>query len=439
MSLHRRFVVRLSLLAGLLMAILPRASRAQSFPKPDELPVQSAHPDPLVMLSGRRIDSVAQWKTDRTPELKALFQHYMYGVLPPTPANVTWHVAGDDPQYFGGKATKREVTIEFEQAGAPRLHWLLVIPNRRSRPAPVFVGLNFCGNHTLVDDPSIPLPEVWMPSRCPGCEENKATPGGRGTQKDDWAIEQTIDRGYAVATCYSGDIDPDKNDFTDGVHPHFGPKADQTGSTPRGPQAWGTIAAWAWGLSRCADYLVTDKDIDSKRMIVVGHSRLGKTALLAGAMDERFALVIPHQAGCGGSAPSRKAGDAIDKAESVRRINTAFPHWFCDEFKSFNDQVDRLPFDQHCLIALCAPRPVLLTNALEDQWADPDGQFRMLQGADPVYRLLGSKGLQENARPDPGKLISSPLGYYIREGKHSMTPGDWQVFIDFANRNLTAP
>ncbi|MSR56821.1 MAG: acetylxylan esterase [Planctomycetaceae bacterium] len=421
-------------IVGLLLASCESPTMAQPFPEPAALPQTTQLPDPLVMLKGQPVETSQQWRDERRPELKALFQHYMYGVPPPTPKNVSWKLERDDAHYFGGKATKKEVTVRFGPPQTPAIHLLLVIPNKRRGPAPCFVGLNFCGNHALVDDPAIPLPDVWMPDHCPGCRDGKAAEAGRGTQKDVWALEQSIDRGYAVATCYCGDIDPDKNDFTDGVHPHFGSR----GSATRGPHDWGTIAAWAWGLSRCADYLVADKDLDPRRMIVVGHSRLGKTALLAGALDERFAIVIPHQAGCGGSAPNRKTGDALQKAESVKRINTAFPHWFCDEFKKFNDEVDRLPFDQHCLIALCAPRPVLLTNAVDDQWADPDGQFQMLQGADPVYRLLGSEGLDQKSRPELDMLISGPLGYFIHGGKHSMTPDDWRVFMNYADKQFAA-
>src|SRR5204863_8370121 len=196
---------------------------------------------------------------------------------------------------------------------------LLVTPNHGPKRAPVFVGLNFCGNHTLLTDPKIALPAGWMPKSCPGCTNNQATEAGRGAQVDVWALEQSIDRGYAVASFYHGDVDPDKPDFTDGVHPFY----LKPGQTQHGLHDWGTIAAWAWGLSRAVDYLITDKDIDSKRIAVVGHSRYGKTALLAAAFDERFALAIPLQAGCGGTAPSRgKVG------ESVKQINNGFPHWF---------------------------------------------------------------------------------------------------------------
>lgn len=426
-------------LAGILLA--GRLTAAE-LPNAADLPPNPAFPDPLVTLHGEKIASREQWLQVRRPELKTLFQHYMYGYFPAAPDNLRATVDYEDGNCFGGKATLKLVTLKFGPAQTPPIHLLLVVPNRRNGPAPAFVGPNFCGNYAALDDPKIPLPDVWMPAarNCPGCESNKATEAGRGTQKDVWALEQSIDRGYAVATFYAGDVDPDKNDFSDGVHPWIGRNGPGTSAEGRGPHDWGTIAAWAWGLSRCADYLVTDPAIDKSRIAVVGHSRMGKTALLAGAFDERFALVIPHQAGCGGSAPSRKIGSAIENAETVVKINRAFPHWFCGEFKNFNDHVEKLPFDQHCLVALCAPRPVLLTNAVEDVWADPDGQFRVLQGADPVYRLLEAGGLGAFQAPQPGTptLIGGSLAYYMREGKHSMTRQDWQVFLDFADRHMRA-
>jgi hypothetical protein len=257
--------------------------------------------------------------------------------------------------------------------------------------------------------------------------DNRATEAGRGSQVDVWNVEESIARGYAVATFYNGDVDPDKPDFTDGVHPHY----LKPGQKALGPHDWGTIGAWAWGMSRAVDYLVTDRDIDPKRIAAVGHSRNGKTALLAAAMDERIALAIPHQAGCGGTAPSRgKIG------ESVTRINTSFPHWFNDTFPLFNDRPELLPFDQHCLAALVAPRPLLFSNAVEDTWANPEGQFEVLKAADPVYRFLGVEGLAADTMPPVGKLVKSRLGYFIRPGKHSMTREDWEVFWAFADGHL---
>lgn len=393
------------------------------FPPAAKLPANPDLPDALVMLDGKKITTSEEWFEKRRPELKELFQHYMYGYAPPRPENLTFKVERVDPNALGGKATLKEITISFGPAGTPKMQLLLVVPNKRKGPAPVFVGLNFSGNHTLLKDPNIRLPETWLP-KSKGVKDNKATDAGRGTQIDTWAIEQTIDRGYAVATVYYGDIDPDRADVRQGIQPHLSKKKP-------GPNDWGTIAAWAWGIQRIVDYLVTDPDLDASRIVVFGHSRLGKTALLAAAMDERIAVAIPHQAGCGGTAPSRgKIG------ESVKRINEAFPHWFNGAFKTFNTSPEKLPFDQHCLVALVAPRPVLFSNAVEDSWANPDGQFEVLKAADPVYRLLGVEGLQAKKMPPPGKLVDSRLGYFIREGKHSTTPQDWTAFLDFADKYL---
>jgi hypothetical protein len=184
-------------------------------------------------------------------------------------------------------------------------------------------------------------------------------------------------------------------------------------------------------LHRAVDYLHADRDIDTNRIAVFGHSRNGKTALLAAAFDDRIDLAIPHQAGCGGTAPSRGT-----VGESVKQINDRFPHWFDGEFKKFNQEPAKLPFDQHCLIALVAPRPVLLSNATEDTWANPAGQFEMLQAAEPVYRLLGAGGLEATEIPAPGTLVNGKLGYFIRPGKHSTTPQDWKIFLDFADRHF---
>ena len=400
---------------------------AEIFPEVSQLSSQPGLPDPLVMMNGTRVTSKEQWFNERRPELKALFQYYMYGSMPPAPADIKFLVQRVEPKFFNGKATLKEVVITLGPGKAPRLNLLMVVPNKREKPAPVFVGLNFCGNHTVLADTNIALPTVWMPKSCPGCGNNVATDAGRGKQVDTWAIEQSIDRGYAIATFYNGDLDPDKPDFTDGIHPQY----MKPGQTERRSTDWGSIAAWAWGFSRAIDYLVTDRDIDAKRIAAVGHSRNGKASLVAAAFDERIALVIPLQAGCGGTAPSRgKIG------ETVKQINDRFPHWFCDEFKKFNEQVDKLPFDQHSLIALVAPRAVLLPNAVEDTWANPKGQFEMLQAVDPVYRFLGAGGLEAKEMPETGNLVNSRLGYYIRPGKHSMTTGDWKVFLDYADKQL---
>jgi hypothetical protein len=285
--------------------------------------------------------------------------------------------------------------------------------------------MNFCGNHALTADNRIPLSKSWVGSSCEGCPQGVATEAARGSQAVYWPLEEILQRGYGFAAFYSGDVDSDRGNISDGIYRYLA----QGDPARNNPTNRGTIAAWAWGYQRCVDYLVTDPAVDRARIASVGHSRNGKTALLAAAYDDRIALALANQAGCGGSAPSRgKVG------ESVQAINDRFPHWFNGEFKKFNDCPERLPFDQNALVALCAPRPVLFTAAEEDQWANPRGQFEVLLGAEGVYRLLGLEGLGATQMPPHGQLVGQRLGYYIREGKHSMTAEDWRIFLEFADR-----
>jgi dienelactone hydrolase len=415
---------------------------SRSLPEFSALPSQTALPDPLIMLDGRRVASRAQWVSERRPELLALFQHYMYGAIPPKPAHLQAKVLDSHRDFLGGKATLKLLTLETGPTNAPRIDLMLIVPNERRQPAPVFLAMNFCGNHALVDDRRVPLARTWLGDACKGCTNNIATEAARGAQAADWPLAEIVRRGYALAAFYSGDVDSDRQEVSTGLYAWL---AD--GDPARNnPTNRGTIAAWAWGFHRCVDYLVTDPDVDPHRIAALGHSRNGKTALLAAAFDERIAMAFPHQAGCGGSAPSRG-----NTGETVKAINDRFPHWFNAQFKQFNDAPERLPFDQHCLVALCAPRPVLFSAAQGDQWANPAGQFQVLQAADRVYRLLGVQGLDHPsvmlslqpantpalhpaAVPPVRRLVGSRLGYYLREGKHSMTADDWRVFMDFADK-----
>jgi len=416
----------MALIAFLLGGCTTEPHKRSSLPQASLLPPQPSLPDPLVMFDGRRVTSRAQWFKERRPELQALFQHYMYGQLPPRPPFVRAQVLGEYRDFLGGKATLKLVSLETGPANAPRIDLMLVLANRRRGPAPVFLAMNFCGNHALTDDPRVPLARGWLYSSCKGCTNNAATDAARGGQMLDWPLSRIVERGYALAAFCSSDVDADRQEVSDGIYVWLA-----AGDTAmNNPTNRGSIAAWAWGFHRCVDYLVTDRDVDARHIASVGHSRNGKTALLAAAFDERIALSVPHQAGCGGTAPSRgKTG------ESVQHINTAFPHWFNAQFKEFNDAQERLPFDQNCLAALCAPRPMLFSNAQEDQWANPPGQFEVLQAADPVYRFLGVEGLAAREMPPLRRLVDSRLGYYIREGKHSMTAEDWEVFMNFADRH----
>jgi len=410
------------------------------FARPADLPVHAELPDPLLMLDGRKVTSRDMWVNERRPELIRLFQHYMYGQLPPAPM-VVGTVGRVDVEFLGGKATLSEITLRFGPAEVPPIHLLLVVPNKRRGPAPVILGMNYFGNHTLVRDPRVRLSDNWVPERGAGVEKNRATAASRGTWADLWPIEQVIDRGYALATFYNGDIDPDAPDRR-GLQTYF-PAVDPADSC-------GTIGAWAWGLQRAVDYLVAAPGIDPRRIVVTGHSRLGKAALLAAAFDPRIAIAIPHQAGCGGSAPSRarlalgqpwNTLDAPDtkRPETVADLNDKFPHWFNARFKEFDQCPEKLPFDQNGLVALCAPRPVLFTNGRADTWINPAGQFAVLRSAAPVYELLGAVGFTATELPPDGKPIIGPLGYSLRPGAHSLLGEDWQTFLDFADHHFGAP
>jgi hypothetical protein len=419
-----------------LAAMLVSPIFAADFPPATELPSQPAFPDPLVARDGTRITTPEAWTKKRVPELRALFEHYMYGAQPPAIKAPT-KLIREDKAALGGKATLRELHVDLGLAEP--VHLMVVIPNERKQPVPCFLGLNFSGNYALLDDAKIEMPKGWVSEKYAGSPANRAGEAGRGKQKDAWAIEQSIDRGYAVATFFNSDVVPDKADAAEPLLRKLsGTKAEE-----RGPADTATIMAWAWAFSRMLDVIETMPEIDAKRVATVGHSRNGKTALLAAAFDSRFAMAVPSQAGCGGTAPNRVAPELAKSgtngrptAETVAVINKSFPHWFCGNFKEFNEAPDKLPFDQHELIALCAPRPVLVSNATEDLWANPVGQFDVLKAADPVYRLVAKDGIGAETMPEVGKPLNSRLGYYIRPGKHSMTAEDWKVWLDFADRWL---
>lgn len=414
-------------LLGAIAMTLPAI--AADFPTADKLPASATPPDVLTAFDGTKITTKEQWEAKRRPELKALVEHYMYGARPAAPEKVTSKVLFNDDKAFDGKGTLREVEITFGPPEWPKIYLLIALPNDRKGPVPCFVGPNFGGNHLHTDHPKVRVTESWVPDRMPGVKANKATEEGRGKLPGTWSLESVTGRGYGVATFYCGDVQPDRPNVREGMRATM---PVVKGAAPGDETA--TVMWWAWGVSRAVDYLATDTDVDAARLAVVGHSRLGKTALLAGAFDDRIKVVMPHQSGCGGAGPSRSA--ANPKAETVKRINTSFPHWFCPNFKAFNDDTAKLPFDQHALIAVCAPRPVLLTNAVKDQWANPGGQFDVLTAASPAYKLLGVEGVGADKMPPVGELLNSRLGYWIRDGEHSMTPDDWPAFVAFADKWL---
>jgi len=364
-------------------------------------------PDPLTTASGAKVTSADAWRQTRRPEVLELFRTHVYGRAPiGRPGSLKFETVEPANGAMDGAAVRKQVKISYRGPGGEGAIRLVLFIPQRPKPAPCF--LLICNRGATNIDPT------------------------RATKSPFWPAEQIVARGYAAAAFLNADVDPDRHDgFTNGAHGIFDPPGIR-----RPADAWGTIAAWAWGASRVMDYLETDPGIDARRVAVIGHSRGGKTALWAGAEDERFAMVISNDSGCGGAALARRRQP---KAETIRAINRAFPHWFCQNYHAYADREDDLPVDQHMLAALIAPRLLCIGSASEDLWADPEGEYLCGLEASPVYRLFGKRGLVSDGWPPPDSpRQDGSIGYHLRTGKHGLTEYDWRCYMDFADRHLKA-
>jgi len=421
-----------SLAAGLAVVSAMAAEQAAAQPPGasyDEAKVPAyTLPDPLLFADGAAVRAARDWTERRRAQIRQLFEAHVYGRSPGPPAAMRVIVLESEPRALSGLARRRQVRVLLDGTeGGPGFEILLYVPAHASGPVPAFLGLNFHGNQATHPDPGIRLSPTWM-TEGPGVVDHRATDATRGTDAAAWPIERILDRGYALATVYYGDLEPDHPDgWKSGVRARIGP-----GAAGRfAPDDWGAIGAWAWGLSRALDSLGKDPDIDARRVAVIGHSRLGKTALWAGAQDERFAMVVSNDSGEGGAALARRKF-----GERTADITGAFPHWFCARYRDYAGREEDLPVDQHELLALVAPRPLYVASATEDLWADPRGEFLAAKAAEPVYRLLGRAGLGVDEMPVPDRPVGDGIGYHRRRGPHALTAYDWEQYLAFADRHL---
>ena len=417
-------------ISSFLLCVLLGASVTARPPNYDETKVAPyTLPDPLAFADGTPLTSPDQWPKRRS-EILALFEDQMYGVIPPAPAVIRTELI-ESGEALGGRVMRKQLRMWFrDDHTGPAIDWIVFLPKNVSGPVPAFIGLNYFGNQEILPDAEIRVTEAWLRN-----EEKHFIAGHRASEKSrglscgpgaahTWPVETLAARGYALVTACYGDIAPDDKDvYTNGVHVLFPPSVPGVGSNTT------AIAAWAWGLMRGMDLIDKEPAIDAKRVAVIGCSRLGKTALLAGAKDERFAVVIPNQTGEGGVPLAKR-----DYGENVSTENQMFPHWFCGNFRAYSDNEAALPFDQHMLLACVAPRR-LYVSSFPGKWFDPYGEFLSAKAAEPVWKFLGLPGLPAvEWPPEMSPAMSTHLGYHRRPFEHGIAAYDWQCYLAFTDR-----
>jgi len=381
-------------------------------------------PDPLVLNNGKPVKDAKTWTNVRRPEIVKLFEENQYGRAPGRPADMTFEVFDKGTPAFDGKATRKQITIYFSKdRSGPKMDLLLYTPARATKPSPVLLNVSFSANSTAVDDPGVKVGEIWDP-------DHKKIPANKGRSFGKLPIAKFIDAGYGIATFYYGDVDPD---FPGGVSLGVRALYLKPGQTEPAPDEWGAISAWAWGMSRAMDYLETDPNVDVRRVAITGVSRLGKTVMWAGAHDTRFAMTIASCSGEGGAAISRRNyGETIAHLMAPSR----YPYQFAANWDKYAAHPDQSPVDANLLVALMAPRPLLLQTGNTDKWSDPKGEFLAEVAAAPVYKLFGKQGLDTDQVPPAGEAILHDLGYEMHAGGHGMVPTDWDVYLQFMKAHL---
>jgi len=418
----------------LTVAAMQLALSAAALPPNEDEAAVAAYtlPDVLAGPDGRPVATAETWRTAARPHHLAALEKTIYGRrLPPVPVSVVGEVEQADVVLEGNVAAVRlQARLRLGQGEAAPTTDVLVYLPRSPRPVPVFLHLNFKGNQAETTDPTVHLCRAWLPEDPQaGIVGHRATDASRGGQARRWPVAALVGRGFGMATACYGDTFPDRPD---------GRRESALASLGRPmselpPDEPGAIGTWAWQLSRILDWLVTRPDIDGGRVIAVGHSRNGKAALWAGGCDERFAMVVSNESGCGGAALERR-----HFGETVAHITDRFPHWFCPAFSGFSGRAAEMPVDAHTTLAMTAPRPLYVASAVEDRWADPRGEFLAAVAASPVWQLFGRVGIGTTDWPPPGRSVGRWVGYHVRPGRHDLLAEDWMHFADFADRTVRA-
>jgi hypothetical protein len=374
--------------------------------------------------NGKKITSAKAWTEKRRPELLKSIEEIQFGKMPASiPLSI--NVFDKGTTVLNGTAIRKQVTIYLNKdTSHHKLDLLIYLPIQTAKPVPVLLNISFVANCQAVDDAGVKIGTTWT-------KEGKQISADQPSRFGKMDPTQFISQGIGFATLYYGDIEPD---FKDGVK--YGIRSQYLKPTQSKPadDEWGAIASWAWGLSRVMDYFETDKQIDTKRIALQGTSRLGKTVLWAGAHDTRFKMVIASCSGEGGAAITRR-----NYGENIKHITdtSRYYYQFAPAYHSYANKVNDLPFDAHALVALMAPRALLLQTGDTDYWSDPKGEFLAAVAAEPVYKLFGENGPGTTIMPVAGdSSLLNKLGYYMHKGGHGTIPSDWPLFINYMKKYL---
>jgi hypothetical protein len=385
-------------------------------------------PDLMVLQNGTSVRTVHDWQARRRPEIMRLLAENQEGETPKKVLKPLYTVVDKGTPSMGGLAVRRQVRISFSKAkDTPAIRVLLLTPATAKGPVPVFFYTGFEPAIRVLDEPGVDVGMAWAAAT------KSRVPDRDAARVGNLDLSPFLKHGFGVAYVYYQDIEPD---FDGGAQ--FGVRElfQKQEGRERRPKEWGAMGAWAWGMSRVMDWLVTNKAVDGKKIAVAGASRMGKATLWAGAQDERFAMVIPFISGEGGASISRRNfGETIGDLMDPKR----YPYWFAPRYDGYSKDVDRLPVDGHMLLAMAAPRPVLQICGSEDDWSDPKGEFIASLAAKPVWELYGKRGIDLTTYPAPGAQSLNDMGYYVHKGPHTVAPGDLTVVIAFMEKHFGQP